>query len=73
MTVKEGLKSLEVLRENDLSLNPTKCNFEVCYLDFSVGMDGIKATVKTIAARNFEPPKSARQARQFLEVSGFFR
>jgi len=70
-------KLMERLREANLKLQPDKCEFlrhEVAYLGHIIGEDGVRPDPQKIAAvKNFPPPKSLKNVRQFLGLAGYYR
>jgi len=70
-------KLMERLREANLKLQPDKCEFlrhEVAYLGHIIGKDGVRPDPQKIAAvKNFPPPKSLKNVRQFLGLAGYYR
>jgi len=65
------------LRENNLSLNPSKANIgfsEVDFLGYTVSADGIKISEKKVAAiRAIQTPKSRKSLQRLLGLLNFFR
>lgn len=65
------------LREANLKLQPEKCHFlnkEIIYLGHIVGTDGIRPDPgKFDAVKNFSPPKTPRQIKSFLGLTGYYR
>ncbi|XP_051161523.1 uncharacterized protein LOC127281712 [Leptopilina boulardi] len=65
------------LREANLKLQPDKCEFlkkEVAYLGHIVGADGVKPNpVKIKAIKHFPVPKTPKEVRSFLGLSGYYR
>ena len=63
------------LREANLKLQSDKCDFlhpEVGYLGHIIGRDGVRPNPAKISAiKEFPRPKTARNIRQFLGLSGF--
>lgn len=80
-TFAEGLENLKtvfvILRENNLTLNPEKCNFfrkSIRYLGFEIDQEGVRpGPLKIQTVRDFPTPKDIHGVRQFLGLSGFFR
>jgi len=70
-------KLMKRLREANLKLQPDKCEFlrhEVAYLGHIIGEDGVRPDPQKIAAvKNFSPPKSLKNVRQFLGLAGYYR
>ena len=77
----ENLKNLRVmlqtLRENQLTCNPTKCQFgfnEIEYLGFRVSADGIKISERKIKAiKGIMPPTNRRSLQRALGLFNFWR
>jgi len=67
----------QTLRENNLSLNPSKANIgfsEVDFLGCTVSADGIKISEKKVAAiRAIQTPKSRKSLQRLLGLLNFFR
>lgn len=65
------------LREANLKLQPEKCHFlnrEIIYLGHIVGTDGIKPDPgKFEAVDNFPQPKTPKQIKSFLGLTGYYR
>jgi transposase InsO family protein len=65
------------LREANLKLNPSKCNFaaeKVHYLGHILSKDGIEIDMaKTEAVRSFPQPKDSTEVRQFLGLCQYYR
>lgn len=80
-TVNEGLKRLrkvlEAFRAHDLTLKLSKCYFFLTVVDYlgrEISADGIRpGKRKTEAISRMCEPKTVRQVRQFLGLSGYFR
>jgi transposase InsO family protein len=68
---------LEALDRNELYVGLSKCSFgyrEVNFLGHVVGADGIKPDpVKVAAVREWPAPKSVREVRSFLGLTGYYR
>jgi hypothetical protein len=68
---------LETLRQANLTAKPSKCSFaqtQVEYLGHIVGNGQIKPKkTKLEAIENWERPKTKRDVRSFLGVSGYYR
>lgn len=74
----EGLRStFEIFRKEGLTLNLKKCSFmmdKVIFLGFEVSLGKVKpGPAKVKAIKEFKPPKSIHQIRQFLGLTGYFR
>ena len=65
------------LRGYNLKLSPGKSTFEASeteYLGFKITADGIlPGTDKVRAVREFQPPSTIKQIRQFVGLASFFR
>ena len=65
------------IRAHGLKLNVSKCRFgqnEIAYLGFLLTPTGILPGVdKTKAIREFDPPTSIRQVREFIGLCNYFR
>ncbi|XP_051155718.1 uncharacterized protein LOC127278183 [Leptopilina boulardi] len=65
------------LRAANLKLQPDKCEFlkkEVAYLGHIVGKDGVKPNpAKILAIKQFPVPKTQKEVRSFLGLSGYYR
>ncbi|KAK3106184.1 hypothetical protein FSP39_014461 [Pinctada imbricata] len=80
-TFPEHLKHLkevfERLRSSGLKLNPGKCSFarkEIKYLGHKVSATGISPDPEKInSVKNYPTPKSVKQIRAFLGLSGYYR
>lgn len=70
-------KVLETLEVANLKLQADKCEFfkdEVEFLGFIVSKDGVKANPKKVEAIvNFPVPKTLKDLRSFLGMSGYYR
>lgn len=70
-------KLVKRLRTANLKLQPDKCEFlrkEIIYLGHSIGEDGVKPDPQKLqAVREFPPPRTARQIKQFLGLVGYYR
>ena len=68
---------LEILRENQLTYNPTMCQFdfnEIEYLGFRVSADGIKISERKIKAiKIIMPPTNRRSLQRVLGLFDFWR
>ena len=68
---------LERLRQAELCLKPSKCEFhvqEISFLGFVVGSQGVKMDPSKVAAITFWPvPKSVHDIRVFLGLANFYR
>ena len=68
---------LQTLRENQLTCNPTKCQFsfnEIEYLGFRVSADGIKISDRKIKAiKGIVPPTNRRSLQRILGLFNFWR
>lgn len=74
----EGLKKvLQILREQNLTLNLKKCTFlttSVEFLGFEIERDTVKpGKDKMKAVENFPVPTTVKNVRQFLGLTGYFR
>lgn len=80
-TVQKGLENLEqvfqLLRNEGLTLNFAKCTFlmaKVNYLGFEISKNKVQpGESKTKAIDEFPVPKTVRQIRQFIGLTGYFR
>ena len=67
----------EKLREANLTLEPEKCEFlkrGVCYLGHIISEYGIKPDPKKVeGVGKFPTPKHAKNIREFLGLSGYYR
>ena len=65
------------LRQHNLKLKPSKCHFlksSVQYLGHIVSADGISTNPEKIAAvQNWPIPKSKKDVRSFLGITGYYR
>lgn len=65
------------LRQHGLKIQPDKCEFlrkEVAYLGHIVSNEGVKPNPDKVAAViNFPTPKSCRDIRSFIGLSGYYR
>lgn len=73
-----GLKRiLKIFRDEGLTLNLKKCSFlmtNVTFLGFEIEEGTIKpGNAKITAVEKFTPPRTVRQVRQFLGLTGYFR
>lgn len=70
-------KVLKRLKAANLTLQPDKCTFlrkEVAYLGHIISTEGVKPDPKKIhAVRNFPTPRNAKNIKQFLGLSGYYR
>lgn len=70
-------KVLKILKEHNLTLNPSKCYFfmtSIKYLGMEINKEGVRpGENKMKAIRNFPIPKNVQNDRQFLGLTGFFR
>jgi len=68
---------LEALEKNELYVGLSKCAFglnEVNFLGHVVGADGVKPDpAKVVAVREWPTPKSVREVRSFLGLTGYYR
>ena len=68
---------MDRLREANLKLQPDKCEFlktEVTYLGHIISKDGIKPDPKKLeAVRQFPRPKTPKNIKQFLGLTGYYR
>jgi len=68
---------LERLRQAELCLKPSKCEFhmqEISFLEFVVGSQGVKMDSSKVAAITSWPvPKSVHDIRVFLGLANFYR
>lgn len=71
------VKLAERLRKADLQLQPDKCQFlrkEVNYLGHLITEKGtLPDPCKLVAVRNFPRPKNAKNIKQFLGLTGYYR
>ena len=69
-------KLLEILRENHLIVKRQKCSLakeEVRYLGHIICVEGVKADSEKIEAmKNWPPPKSVKELRRFLGLTGYY-
>lgn len=80
-TIPEALngikRTLEILREEGITLNLKKCSFlmtTVTFLGFEISEGKIKpGKDKIVAVERFSPPRTVHQVRQFLGLTGYFR
>ena len=80
-TLEEHLERLEHvftrLADSNLKIQPDKCEFlrkEVAYLGHLVTPEGIKPNPSKVeAVVNFPPPRSPREVKQFLGLTGYYR
>lgn len=80
-TVEEGLRRLrlvfEAFRKHNLTIKLSKCSFfhkQIDYLGREISADGIKPGKRKIEAiLRMDEPKTVKQVRQFLGLSGYFR
>ena len=67
----------QALSDANLRLKPKKCVFaksRVEFLGHVITKDGITPTPeKTLLIENFKPPKTAKQVKQFLGLTGYYR
>ena len=65
----------ENLQKNDLSCNPTKCEFaftSIEYLGYQISTDGIKISQKKIEAiKKIQPPKNVKSLQRVFGVNDF--
>ena len=70
-------KCFDRLRAHGLKLNMVKCSFgqlEVAYLGFTLSQHGIlPGKDKTTAIKEFTPPQTKRQVREFVGLCNYFR
>ena len=70
-------QAFDRLRGNGLKLNVKKCAFgqvEIAYLGFTLTSKGVlPGKDKTKAIREFPPPETIRQVREFVGLCNFFR
>lgn len=70
-------KTLDIFREEGLTLNLEKCSFlmeSVTFLGFEVGQSQVRpGQDKVKAVEKFQRPQSVHQVRQFLGLTGYFR
>lgn len=70
-------KILQIFREQNLTLNLKKCSFlmtSINFLGFEIEKDTVKPGKEKIkAVEHFPVPKSVRNIRQFLGLTGYFR
>lgn len=68
---------LQVLRENELYVNPKKCIFltdRVIFLGYVLSADGIRVDEEKVAAiRDWPTPSTVTQVRSFLGLASFYR
>ena len=68
---------LDVLRNASLTLNPAKCYFNVqecSYLGFEVTNGKVRpGAQKLLAVEQFPRPKTVKNVRQFIGLTGYFR
>lgn len=77
----EGLKRLDevlnLLSNNGLTMNLSKCNFffdKIDYLGYEVSAKGVRpGLVKTKAISEFPAPNNPHEVRRFLGLASFFR
>lgn len=71
------IKVANILREAGLTVNIGKCRFcmkEVRYLGFMIGNGVMKPDPENVSAiRNITPPRTAKELRRFLGLSGWYR
>ena len=80
-TFADHLRDLEnafkKLEEYNLRMKPSKCSFvasEVNFLGFIINETGISADPKKVSAvKNFPKPRTQRDVRAFLGLSGYYR
>lgn len=80
-SIEEGLHRLrlvlETLRKHNLTLKISKCTFfstKIDYLGREISEEGIRpGRVKTEAILKMKAPKTVKQVRQFVGLSGYFR
>ncbi|CAK1579718.1 unnamed protein product [Parnassius mnemosyne] len=80
-TIDEGIEKLQavldLLKEANLRLNLTKCNFfkkSINYLGFEISHEGVRPGLKKIeAVAAFKVPENVHEVRQFIGLSSFFR
>lgn len=80
-TIEEGLRRLrqvlEKLREHRLTLKLSKCSFfktRIEYLGREISEEGVRPGQRKIeAVIQMRDPKTVKQVRQFLGLSGYFR
>lgn len=81
LTISEGLQVLEefltAIREEGLTLRPTKCSFlqeSVSFLGHTVSANGIRpGEEKTKCIEEFPRPESVSDVRKFIGITNFFR
>ena len=65
------------LKSHNLKIEPHKCNFlkrEILYLGHKITSEGIKPDeTKIQAVLNYPPPKTVKQIKSFLGLSGYYR
>jgi hypothetical protein len=65
------------LQEANLSLKPTKCEFgkdKLKFLGHTVSAKGIAPVEEKVKVmREFKPPRTVREVRQFLGMTGYYR
>ena len=68
---------LERLREAGLTAKAKKCKFgarECVYLGYIVGSGTVKPEIsKTASVQAFQPPKTKKEVRSFLGITGYYR
>lgn len=71
------LTLIERLREANLQLEPTKCEFlrrEVCYLGHKLSQNGVSPDPRKLSAvSNFPRPKTPLNVKQFLGLTSYYR
>ena len=80
-TFEEHLMNLEEVLQrfeaSKLKLNPDKCRWalqEVAYLGHIVSKDGIRTDPSKVeAVKNWAPPRSLKELRSFLGLTGYYR
>ena len=70
-------KMFQNLQKNDLSCNPTKCEFgftSIEYLGYQISTDGIKISQKKIEAiKKIQPPKNVKSLQRVFGLTTFWR